>query len=567
MKTPFLLIWVALVALAWPSSGKAEQVDVSSGLRESIGTHVGFLKEGDAPISLDEALKIYAAGHFQAGKRPILTFGIGSKPIWLGFEAINSGDAPLRRRISVETSWLDKIDIYFIRNGRVLERNHTGDAQPFAERPVENRFFVFDHGFEPGTTTVLMRVESPDPIVLPVYVASVEEAQSRNTLEAYSYGFLYGALIALLAYNFILFLGLKNARYLYYSIYLACFVIMNIAYTGHGFQWLWPDSPRWQMWSNLVLMVAYSISGLVFATQFLETKRHFPRLHRLVMGGIFVAGFFTVLSVIAGAHFAMLLVAFIFMFLFSPIMVLLGIVSVFAGIKFAKYFVIASIAAVTGSALTVLVVWGHIPYSIWAYRAVDIGMMIDAVLLALALADQFRVSQEEKNLAEKLARIDPLTGLNNRRAFDESVGQLCDSEKNNNRELSVILMDIDRFKTINDTYGHAFGDDVLIQTAKMIKKTVRGEDVVARWGGEEFIVYLPETNLSEAVFVAERLSENIAKTRLELNGTKINFTASFGVAHRNGESVSLNEVITTADNHLYWAKANGRNRVCSRLLE
>lgn len=566
MKYPIVAIWGALAAFLCSSPGKAEALDVSVALDEAIGAHVRFLKEENVPLSLDEALVAYGAGRYQAATQPILNFGLGSNPVWLGFDAVNPSSGYFGRRFSIETSWLDKIDVYFIRDGRVLESHRLGDTKPFAERPIKSRFFVFDHAFDLGSTTVLMRVETPDPMVVPIYVTSAEEAQSRYTFEAYSYGFIYGALMALLAYNFMLFLSLKNARYIFYSIYLACFMALNIAYTGHGFEWVWPNSPRWQLWSNLVLMVVYSISGLLFATQFLETKLHFPRLHRLVMGSILGISILSAVAIVTGSHFSMVLLAFIFMFLFSPAMVFLGVISVLAGIKYAKYFVIASIAAIIGATLTVLVVWGQIPYSIWAYRAVDIGMMIDAVLLALALADQFRISQEEKNKAERLAQIDPLTGLYNRRAFYELVTPIWRTKARKHHNMAAIILDIDRFKSINDRHGHAFGDDVLIRIAETIKKAARRRDIAARWGGEEFIIILPETDLSEAVFVAERLREQIAETRLRCEDAHVSFTASFGVAHRKENDVTLDDLISAADDHLYRAKKLGRDRVCSRPL-
>jgi diguanylate cyclase (GGDEF)-like protein len=190
-------------------------------------------------------------------------------------------------------------------------------------------------------------------------------------------------------------------------------------------------------------------------------------------------------------------------------------------------------------------------------------MLIDGTLLALALAlaYQFRISQKEKFQAERMARIDPLTGLNNRRAFYEASKPIWSNALRNRRDVSVILLDIDKFKRINDTYGHAYGDEVLIAVASILAKSAREGDVVARWGGEEFILLLSETNLEAAIALAERLRLAISGKRIgHVKGT-ISFTASFGVAQRAELCVSIEELTSVADNCLYQAKREGRNRV------
>lgn len=262
----FIIAAIAASFLCTPAM--AAPVDLSVDQSEAIGAHIQFLKEGTSPYSLNEALDAYAAGKGQASDVAILNYGIGSKPVWFKFEAMNPTTALLTRRLTVETSWLDKLDIYFVRNGQEVMRYHTGDNQPFSSRPVRDRFFSFDFAFEQGTTSVMMRVESTDPIVVPVYLKTVDESLHGNMYEAYSYGFIYGAIIALLTYNFILFLSLRNARYFFYSIYLISFLAMNFGYTGHGYEWLWPENPSLQMWLILVFMVAYAISGLFLRRNF-----------------------------------------------------------------------------------------------------------------------------------------------------------------------------------------------------------------------------------------------------------------------------------------------------------
>ncbi|HED17528.1 MAG TPA: GGDEF domain-containing protein [Gammaproteobacteria bacterium] len=559
----YLLILIAASsAISYSLSARSEPLDVASNNNEPIGHYAYFLKETTSPLSLKDAINAFSDEHFTRSKEAFLSFGIGSKAVWLRFDIRNRTNSTVSKRLMIKNSWIDKIDVYFLRNNQVAQSYHTGDAQPFSVRPLENRFFIFDHVFQPGTTTLYIRTATPDPMVLPVYLSSIDAFVDRQMLEAYSYGFLYGGIFVLLAYNLMLFFSLKSSRYLYYSFYLTFFLITNISYTGHGFMWLWPDSPRWQLWSNPVLMMAFAISGLLFATRFLNTKKYFPRLHRTVIYGS--AGFaaMQVLAVVSGSHLAALLLAFFFIFVFSASMVFLGAISLYAGNKSAKYFLAASITHVSTSSVTALVVWGIMPYSILAYRAIDIGMMIDAILLAMALADQFRISRQGKIQAEKLAKVDPLTEINNRRAFYQFVRPIWSTGQRHKHDMSIILLDIDRFKRINDTYGHAHGDRVLISLATMLKNEIRAGDVLARWGGEEFVLFLPETRLDTAKSIAERFRKKISELCIQAGSDTLFITVSLGVAHTDKADMTIDKLITAADKQLYSAKEQGRDRVC-----
>jgi diguanylate cyclase (GGDEF)-like protein len=271
--------------------------------------------------------------------------------------------------------------------------------------------------------------------------------------------------------------------------------------------------------------------------------------------------------VLLGNQRIALLIAFTFVFLFAGIMLALGIVSARAKVQASGYFLLAAMAAMVGAALTALSVWGFIPFSPWTFRAVDIGMLLDATLLALALTYQFRLGQSERQRAELLARLDPLTGLNNRRAFYDITAPLWNVALRHNQKLSVILLDIDHFKHLNDTHGHAFGDVVLNAVARILEKSIRSQDVAARWGGEEFILLLPQTDVDEATLIADRLRNTIAGTTLRIDDAEIAITVSLGVAQLDTQHHSLDDLISSADHYLYESKDKGRNRVSRAPVE
>jgi two-component system cell cycle response regulator len=160
-----------------------------------------------------------------------------------------------------------------------------------------------------------------------------------------------------------------------------------------------------------------------------------------------------------------------------------------------------------------------------------------------------------------MATTDALTGLLNRRAFLESTGREVARTRRYNDKLSVVLLDVDHFKHINDRRGHAAGDVVLTAVGKLLAGAVRTCDIVARWGGEEFVIVLPSTALEGAEEVAERIREQLASAQIiDSGGEVIPVTASFGVA-TYADNETLEQVIDRADRAMYLAKSGGRNRV------
>lgn len=164
---------------------------------------------------------------------------------------------------------------------------------------------------------------------------------------------------------------------------------------------------------------------------------------------------------------------------------------------------------------------------------------------------------------QELADTDSLTGLVNRRKFMELAAHDIGLAQRHGHALSLILFDLDHFKQINDVYGHAAGDTVLADVARKCLEAVRQTDIVARWGGEEFAVLMPETDQEGARLMAERLREILRGLR-PLEGQEVRTTASFGVAERGGDGreESFERLAARADACLYRAKREGRDRVC-----
>jgi two-component system, cell cycle response regulator len=165
----------------------------------------------------------------------------------------------------------------------------------------------------------------------------------------------------------------------------------------------------------------------------------------------------------------------------------------------------------------------------------------------------------------EMAITDALTGLHNRRYMESHLATLAEQASSRGKPLALMILDIDYFKAINDSYGHDAGDDVLREFAVRIRKSIRGIDLACRYGGEEFIIVMPETDLHVASLVAERLRRSIAGESFSINkgAKRIEVTISIGLTtlERKGEAVA--DVLKRADTALYRAKHDGRNRVVS----
>lgn len=182
-----------------------------------------------------------------------------------------------------------------------------------------------------------------------------------------------------------------------------------------------------------------------------------------------------------------------------------------------------------------------------------VGGMLNVILVGALMM--------ERDAALRLAALDDLTGLPNRRAFESRAEQEQARARRYGQPVALVEIDIDRFKGVNDTYGHAAGDRTLSMLAKLLLRQLRAQDVVARLGGEEFVALLPETDMDRALAVCERLRAAVAAMKIEYGEQSFSVTVSLGVTVLLGSDGSIGQALARADKALYRAKAEGRNRV------
>ncbi|WP_428587235.1 sensor domain-containing diguanylate cyclase [Shewanella sp.] len=513
-------------------------------------------------LSLAQVQQRFQNGDYIAVAQPLLTFGINRKTAWVRLSITNPTSMQLRQSLVAAQTWVESVDVYLLQHQQVLKHWHAGDAEPASDHLVPTIGYMFDVDIPPGESEIFIRGKSLDPLTLPIALTSIEQARSQQIKTHVVLGIVYGFLLALVGFNMLLYISLKQIVALYYSFYIGCFVVMNLGYEGFAFSWFYPNSPQLQNYSTLFFMVLHGVCGLIFLSSYLPLSRKQSPLSRMLKLYVAVGIISSVIAIFLQLHLLMSWIAFSFVTLTTLIMIVVALLNVAASID-ARYLLLAVSFSMFGLLTSALSVWGIISYTSWGFHGAEIGVVFEAMILATVLASRLRNIEQEKITAQYLATHDLLTRLHNRRAFEDIAGQYLQQAENHRKPVSFIMIDIDHFKAINDNYGHQVGDQALHQVAVLLSQQQRKNDILARWGGEEMAILLPDTALPQAVRYAEQLRALLECNPLTVAHKLIRITASFGVASCliDIKQNCLETLFLEVDHMLYIAKDSGRNLV------
>lgn len=415
--------------------------------------------------------------------------------------------------------------------------------------------------------------------------------------EQIGFGLYYGILIALFCYNLLIFLSIRDVNYLYYLHYIGGWILFQMSLNGLAFEYLWPAYPWWGNLATPFFLFFVALGVIQFTRAFLQLKVNLPRLDLIFR---FFLGLAPILmaSTLILRYGIVIRIANGLALIGLSIILIAGIMSLRLHVRQARYFMLAWVLLLVGSMAFILRQFGVLPSVFLTDYGMQIGSALEVILLSLALAHRIRILQEENVRIQKeatetlemrvrqrtqeldnalqdlsvaseklkdLSRTDALTGCRNRACFDELLEMEWQRAVHSQAPIGLLMLDIDHFKQINDTYGHPGGDACLRQVAQEIRTLIRRPgDESFRYGGEEFAVMLPNTDLAGAVHVGEVILGKIASLAIAYEGKRIPVTVSVGVASMVPEGgINSEALIANADKALYEAKRNGRNQVCS----
>jgi diguanylate cyclase (GGDEF)-like protein len=576
-----------LALVAWPHAGRAQSVRVDAqGLvgiapgsdagnasaaptparlsdpEVPLGRFARVLNETPGhPLTLAQARARLAAGDFEPSSVAVPNLGNRAPPLWVHLDIDHREGAARAFRIYAVEAWADRADAWLLTPGGGIAQWQVGDARSPSRYLRPGLGFGFDAVLPPGHSELFLRADSVDSAALALRLVPQADVGAFEGAAQHWLGLVHGFLLALVVTYGLLWLALREASLLRYVAYVGSYLYMHLAYSGIAALHAWRDAPRVANFAILIGMVLFSSAGLWFAREFLGLARWAPKLDRAIAWIVRIALVAMALCVAVGAKPTAVSLAFAYIMSFTVIMVVLGIAGVRQSREQSRIFLVASLASMAGAFVTTLAVMGVLPFSTLTFRAVEVGVMLEASIWALALGLRLRRVREDRTHAMQLAQHDPLTGLCNRRGFLDRAMPLHAAAMRDGTPLSVILLDIDHFKDINDRHGHDAGDCTLVAIAHELLELSRREDILCRWGGEEFLVLLPGVARGAAMDYAERLRAATEGMVVELaSGAAIVVTASFGVAGA-AQSSSLEAMLRDADTALYAAKLAGRNRV------
>jgi two-component system, sensor histidine kinase LadS len=570
VRKPLLASWLLSLAVAIPlygvlaagPQGTSVAPDRAPTGQTALETRI---LDSQAPISGPEAL---AAGALEDRFGPFANQGShllnGIK--WFRVEppaAMAAGSTP----VLVARSGMDQaVELWGRRDGALVPLGVTSVIPKFGG--AEDKVFALPTGLDPGQP-LYARVTRTGRAVTDLHfsASTLKYVLDGAAAHARAIALAFGALMAMAISALLIRLVLKDQIYPLYGAVFLLQAIYLAYFSGQGFGW--PLLSWARPFANYAYNVPVAVSAAaaaLFVREFANLKVFSPRVYR-AFGWLAIAfGVLTLSNGLRPFGFGMLVARTgDLMFVGSAIFTMLVAYLAWrrGGNRAAGWFLIAwSLLCIFQilTALRLLYTRADSAEGL-VYYGLAPSMVAAAVLIALGVSDHVRQQSLALTDAERRAQTDPLTGVLNRRSLIERLDAACVRARARNLPISVLFLDLDHFKQINDTFGHAAGDACLAGIIPPIQAELRQSDVIGRYGGEEFVVILYGADAAAAYPIAERICRRVSDIRIEGFGAAVQLTCSIGVAASDTLDVWGQHLIAHADTAVYAAKRSGRNQV------
>jgi diguanylate cyclase (GGDEF)-like protein len=569
-------------------------LSVLAGVANAENAEIDWLKADSGEFNLETVRQLPDSEWSRLPADETLNAGLYVGDIWV---RVSVPPSSFERYLEIGYPLLDHVRLNWFSAGNSLSDFETGDRLKFDSRPIPYRNFLFPLPITSEPVTGYIQVQSEGSVQMPLKIGTAADFMTSGQV-SYGWQVLFlGIMLAMALYNAFIFVLVRNPAYFWYVLTVVTSALIILNFTGLIFQWGWPDAPIMNRYFTSAIVAANILFATLFTISFLSIRRFSPISYR-IMQVVACASVFGLFYGLFGSYHASALYISTLTVTVIPLIFVVGLVVWFKGQVLAKYYTIAWAPLLLGHLINTSSKIGIIPQSAFTDVAPQVGIALEVILMSFALASRINLERQRRQAAQEqtlavqrqanqtlearvqartdeleqandrlkaLTITDGLTQVANRRRYDECLAAEFKRACRHRYPLSVILLDIDNFKSLNDTHGHLTGDDCLISVAKACNELInRSGDFLARYGGEEFVVLLPGTPEAGALAVAERLRQTVANAPMPEgeNGKPLTLTVSVGVAtaipERDQTAASL---VKRADEALYAAKGAGRNRV------
>jgi len=527
-----------------------------------VDLNVSYLELQTNESSLDEVVKKSEQKQFRPLQKGHTKFGFTNHIFWLQVDINNTTQKEYSKVLEMLYPLLDYIEIYEYKDGVLDLKKELGDlriADTNAQMPNPSYMFTL---LPKEQKSFFIKVRSKGSINIDLELKDYDTYHQANLFKSRISFFYFGAVFIMLIYNMIIYIMIKNKSFLYYVLMHVSFFIFSLSLTGVAALLLWPQTPQINNYSVIVGMTLTGIFAILFVIKFLELKKIAPVVHKFL--SLYLLVFFV--SFVAIFLFDYNIMIKIESLLSLTICAILLIISLYVYLRYKKinalYFFLAWSFFLIGVIITHLGNIGLLPSTTLTYYSSQIGSFLELVLLSLALASYYTKLQNEhvkmsyKNQElDKLSNIDPLTNAYNRRYFYNHVTTVLKDLKNKEADLCLLMLDLDHFKLVNDKYGHDAGDKVLQSFANTCRENIRTSDIFVRFGGEEFLLFLPYTQVQNSISIAEKINELTRDIFIE-SVPGLNLSVSIGISYN---VYDINDLVQQADIAMYHTKERGRD--------
>ncbi|PCJ11738.1 MAG: hypothetical protein COB04_18680 [Gammaproteobacteria bacterium] len=581
----------------------------------SVRPYLYFFETNERSLEVEQVRQPSWAKQFTHPEGFTPSFGYSNSIYWLRFSMENQNADELDLIFQIEFPLLDEVKVYQYNGEQLVADFRMGDRLPFLSRPIESRHFQMPINLEGyAINDFYLRVESTSPLEVPLYVSATKLHLAYTSLNEWIVGLAYGIALGLGLYNLLLGFSTRDVVYIYYAGFTLSVFGIYSAIDGYSYMF-WPNSVTWQQMFHLYTIFMTCIFAIAFSRSFLDSANknlksdRFTRFMNFpsIVGLMFIPMMEEKTVALYMSVVALITIGSLF---------ILGVVRLFQGYYVAKIYLVAW-SMLLGTALFAIVGSNGLGFSVQEMKPfLRTGWVLELILLSLGLGQrinliklvqiesereakesamlakkakqktleiqiqsnaslEFRVQTrtaelegvlkelfEANDKLEKLSTEDELTKVKNRRYFEDRYNLEFKRSFREKQPLSILFIDVDYFKKVNDSHGHKAGDECLRKMAQFICQSIgRAGDVVSRYGGEEFVVILPDTPQEGALKVADRIRHKVEVTPVFVGDLKIQITVSIGVCTDVPDNAyDVESLLVGADKALYQAKDNGRNR-------